>query len=373
MLPHKKSLLPVCLLCFTLFNLASAKSIVEPTDKPVDLVIALDVSSSMSGLIESTKQRLWDIVNELGRAQPAPDLRIAIVTFGNPNYGEQSGYVRINQHFTRDLDSINETLFSFSTNGGDEYVARAIDTALNQLSWSTQSDALKIMFVAGNESAYQDPQIQVSSVAQSANSQGVVINTIYCGPAGDDIAAQWANVANATQGLFASINQDAAAVANVATPMDDELAQLNQELNKTYIAYGTRGEKAKQNQQDQDEATAELSAPAVASRTITKASSLYKTSWDLADALEAGTELESIKEEELPEQMRGMTDKQKSDYVNTKKQQRDSLKKRIQVLGELRRDFIAEQRQDDAENGLDQAMIQGLRKVAAEKGLQIQQ
>ena len=41
----------------------------EPSPQ-IDVVIALDVSGSMSGLIASAKQRLWDIVNQLGRAQP---------------------------------------------------------------------------------------------------------------------------------------------------------------------------------------------------------------------------------------------------------------------------------------------------------------
>jgi len=34
--------------------------------RQIDVVLALDVSGSMSGLIDSAKQRLWDIVNELG-------------------------------------------------------------------------------------------------------------------------------------------------------------------------------------------------------------------------------------------------------------------------------------------------------------------
>ena len=43
--------------------------------RQIDVVLALDVSGAMSGLIDSAKQRLWDIVNELGRAQPQPELR----------------------------------------------------------------------------------------------------------------------------------------------------------------------------------------------------------------------------------------------------------------------------------------------------------
>ena len=53
-------------------NTAFAKTKPAPDEsiRQIDIVIALDVSGSMSGLIASAKQRLWDIVNQLGRAQP---------------------------------------------------------------------------------------------------------------------------------------------------------------------------------------------------------------------------------------------------------------------------------------------------------------
>ena len=197
---------------------AQASIAEQPGDQnhPVDLVIALDVSGSMSGLIDSAKQRLWDIVNELAPARPQPDLRMAILTYGNPSYGEQSGYVKINMQFTRDLDAINRTLFSFGTNGGDEYVSRVVHRSVTDLSWSNNPDALKILFVAGNEEANQDPQISIEVATRLAANNGIVVNTIYCGSEGDNIVAGWRNFATMTNGLFASINQNAAAVANIA-------------------------------------------------------------------------------------------------------------------------------------------------------------
>ena len=112
-------------------NIGFAKQISEHTEpsRQIDVVIALDVSGSMSGLIGSAKQRLWDIVNQLGRARPQPELRIAIMSYGNPEYGQNMGYVRIDLPFTSDLDAVNRTLFGFTTNGGDEYVARAVSTS----------------------------------------------------------------------------------------------------------------------------------------------------------------------------------------------------------------------------------------------------
>ena len=362
----------VCVWIATLATAGSAKRIVTPVPvvpKQVDLVIALDVSGSMSGLIESAKQRLWDIVNEFGQAQPQPDLRVAILTYGNPSYGAQTGYVRINQPFTRDLDAVSETLFSFGTNGGEEYVARAIDTSVRSLDWSKGSGAVRVMFVAGNEPATQDPVINLSAAADLANAKDIVVNTIYCGPEGDGLATGWNTVANLTQGIFASIDQNAAAVANVATPMDNELAKLNEELNETYIAFGRQGKEAKEKQEKQDEKTADLSAPAAASRTVTKSTSLYNNaSWDLVDAVKAGQDIEELEADDLPEEMQVMSVEERSEYVVAQTKKRENLQLRIQELGQQRRDYIAEQK-TDSDNGLDDAILEGIRQVAGKKGL----
>ena len=52
----------------------------------VEVVLCLDVSSSMDGLIASAKQKLWDIVNDLARAKPTPELRVALYSYGNNAY-----------------------------------------------------------------------------------------------------------------------------------------------------------------------------------------------------------------------------------------------------------------------------------------------
>ena len=139
---RKFTLFAVTLLAVSLFGIAEvwSKTTYQPEEQgqPVDLVIALDVSGSMSGLIESAKQRLWDVVNELAQAQPQPDLRLAILTYGNPAYGAGTGYVNVDMPFTRDLDAVMQTLFSFGTNGGDEYVSRAVTTSVSSLDWSVR-------------------------------------------------------------------------------------------------------------------------------------------------------------------------------------------------------------------------------------------
>ena len=302
----------------------------QQTTQHVDVVIALDVSGSMSGLIESAKQRLWDIVNELGRAQPQPELRLAILSYGRPSYGPETGFVKINLPFTSDLDAVNETLFRFGTSGGDEFVARVVNTSIKELDWSDDPNALRILFVAGNEAATQDPLITLQQATRFAANAGVVVNTIYCGSDNDSIAAGWREYATLTNGLYASIDQNTAAVANIATPMDDELAKLNQELNDTYLAYGADGSRYRQNQLEQDENAGAMSSSAMASRVVTKAGRLYDSSdWDLVDAINGGKPLEEVTTEDLPEEMRSMSTAEREAFVNEQSKKRDEIRARV--------------------------------------------
>jgi hypothetical protein len=351
---------------------AAAHSPPEPgaQRRDVDLVIALDVSGSMQGLIESAKQRLWDITNELAQARPVPALRVAILSYGRPSYGAQSGYVRVDLPFTADLDAVNATLFAFQTAGGDEYVARAIQTSLDRLQWSQDPDALQIVFVAGNESADQDPLLTTTHATAAAARRGIVVNTIYCGSENDGVAPGWRQVALNTHGMYASIDQNAAAVANVATPFDAELAALNVELNSTYIAFGSAGLESRENQLAQDANAFAMSPAAAASRTVAKAGVLYRAEWDLVDAVESGKELAEIPVAELPPEMQALKPEEREAYVREKSQRRDEVQDRIGELADERSRYIAEQTAESADTGLDAAILEGIREVAATKGFE---
>jgi hypothetical protein len=298
-----------------------------------------------------------------------PALRVAILTYGKPTYGEQAGYVHIDLPFTADLDRVNATLFAFRTDGGEEYVARAIQTSLDTLQWSTESDALKIVFVAGNESAEQDPRVTIQQVAAAAARRGVVVNAIYCGADGNADARGWQRVATSTNGRYASIDQNAAAVANAATPFDAELTALNGELNGTYLAFGSGGERGRANQAEQDSNAAAMSGAAAASRTVAKAGALYRAEWDLVDAVASGKELATIPAAELPAELQALPPAERDAFVHAKAERRVQLQQKIGELAAARSEYLAKQtRESAASTGLDAAILDGLRAVAATKG-----
>src|SRR5947209_2562850 len=80
-----RSTILVSLLC-VLSSPAFANDLARPAtpEKPhIDVVFCLDCSGSMGPVIETAKQKVWSIVNEIARAKPTPILRIGLLGYGN--------------------------------------------------------------------------------------------------------------------------------------------------------------------------------------------------------------------------------------------------------------------------------------------------
>jgi hypothetical protein len=275
--------------------------------KRVDLVIALDTSSSMDGLIDSARQKLWDVVLLLGKAKPQPIVRVGLISYGNDGYDSGVGWVRKDAELTTNLDDVYAKLFALHTNGGTEYVARAVHAATTQMAWDQSRDTLKIIFVAGNEPANQDPIIPVERAVADAREKGIFVNSIYCGSDSAGEAVGWRDVAGRGSGQYAAIDQNH--VVAIATPMDGELQRLSGELNKTYVGYGRNGVEAAANQAAQDKNAAASGAPVAAARAAAKATSVYRMDeWDLVDAARHHEkDVKKMATEELPKPMQTMS------------------------------------------------------------------
>ena len=179
----------------------------KPKSKSIDVAICLDVSGSMQHLIESAKVKLWNIVNELAKMQPAPKLRVALYSYGRDNYDPKLGWVRKECELTDDLDLLYQKLFALTTNGGTELVTRVCWDAVDQLQWSTDKDALRMIFVAGNEPASQDKRVSLKQLADRAKKDDVFVNPVYCGNPNHRDAVDWKELAKLAGGNFNSIDQ----------------------------------------------------------------------------------------------------------------------------------------------------------------------
>ncbi|WP_298498326.1 VWA domain-containing protein [uncultured Algibacter sp.] len=341
----------------------------EPNKQFIKVALLLDTSNSMDGLIDQAKAQLWDIVNELSYAKcgnKKPNLQIALYEYGNDRLNGREGYIRQVLAFSDDLDDISKELFSLTTNGGEEYCGQVIQTSLNQLNWGKNADDLKLIFIAGNE-PFTQGKVNYKDVSLNANEKDITINTIFCGDYNQGISSHWKDGAQLTHGDYMAINQNRATV-HIASPYDDDILILNQRLNKTYVAYGSRGSKKMALQAEQDMNASGYSKANAVKRTISKSSHLYKNkSWDLVDALEQEEDvLNKIKDQELPEELKGKTKLEIKTYVLNKSKEREAIQNEIKILNAKRKSYIANQKSEKA-NNLENAMTNAIKEQAKKK------
>lgn len=348
-----------------------ASGIVEV--KPViELAILLDTSGSMSGLIDQAREEIWSIINELTYARHCgvrPDLSIALYEYGKSTVSAREGYIRCISTFTKDLDKISEELFKLRTNGGSEHCGQVIKAAVEGLPWSRCGNALKIIFIAGNEPFTQGP-VDYRDACRAAISRGIIVNTIHCGDERVGIDTNWRDGATLAEGKYLYINHNQGAI-HISTPQDDEIARLGGLLNSTYVSYGRKGGLFSRRQMAQDMNAESLSPNARLNRSVSKASSYYdNSSWDMVDAVEEDKEiLVKIKKKDLPKEMRGMSEKEMAKHIEKKAAQRKEIQDKINTLNRVRLDYIAKQKKLNAgmDNTLGSAMIEAIRVQAKKK------
>jgi hypothetical protein len=337
--------------------------------KSIDVALCLDTSNSMDGLIDSARRKLWTIVNDLARIEPAPKLRVALYSFGNDTYSKDAGWVRKDLDLTTDLDEVYRQLYALRTKGGTEYAARAGRDALKDLAWTEGPDAIRILFVCGNEAATQDPTLSLENVAAEAKAKKVFLNTIYCGPATDNIYPGWKQYAALAGGKSANIDQESNR-PDPATPFDAELTKLSTKINETYCWYGAKGDTAKRNQVAQDTNAAKEAVSVAADRGITKGGGCYTCpEADLIDRMltDKTFDLKKIKDEELPEDMKKMKPEEREAHLKKKAAQRAEIQKQIAELAAKRAKFIADERKKEPRSAADQKFDEALKTVLREQ------
>ncbi|MCH2045797.1 MAG: VWA domain-containing protein [Saprospiraceae bacterium] len=347
-----------------------------PPAHRIQVALLLDTSGSMDGLIEQTKSQLWKMVNELATAQKGgkvPNIEIALYEFGKDTHAATDGYMKQITPLTTDLDLVSEKLFELTTNGGSEYCGWTIQDATNKLEWSKRKGDLKIIIIAGNEEFTQG-DVNYIDACKGAVDQYIIVNTIFCGDCDLGVKHKWKDGADKGKGKYICINQENK-VVHIETPFDDEILKLNESLNGTYIAYGSKGRALQERQKSQDSNAKGFGNSNMAERTISKSKKMYKNdSWDLVDAEEADDKiLDRIKEEELPEEMQKMTEKERKEYISKKSEERKKIQAEINEISIKRKEFITQKRKEMAEeaggkdNTLDAVMLKAVREQAVSR------
>jgi len=329
----------------------------------------------MSGLIDQARTQLWKIVNTFIDAKQngqVPFVEVALYQYGNDSLSPATHWIQRIQPLTRDLDKVSEELFKLTTNGGEEYCGAVIRRAIEDLAWDPSKDVYKAIFIAGNEPFTQGP-IDPSQSCRAAIAKGVIVNTIHCGSEAEGIATGWKSGAVLADGTYQVIDHNKA-VVHIDAPQDADIVKLNEELNKTYLAYGGEGAARVQTQAAQDALAGEhAAAGAAVQRAVTKASANYcNTTWDLVDACkQKDFDWSKMKAETLPEEMRKMTAEERVAHVEKMAKQRAEVQSRIQSLNKQREEFVTTKRREMAGgkgDTLDEAVVNTVRHQAAAKG-----
>jgi Mg-chelatase subunit ChlD len=343
----------------------------------IDVVFVLDTTGSMSGLIQTAKEKIWSIATTMASAQPAPEIRIGLV--GYRDRGD--AYVTKVIDLSDDLDSVYAALMDFQADGGGdtpESVNKALYDAVNQMSWSQSNNAYRTVFLVGDAPPHMDyNEVRYPEIVAVAQRKGIVINTIQCGdmPATNQ---QWVQIASLGQGAFFQVEQAGGAVA-YTTPYDADIAALSAKLDDTRLYYGD--EEVKELMASKVAATEKLNRSASvatrARRGVFNSAASGKTNRlgknELVDAISSGTvALDEIEAEALPEALKPMAPAEQKAYVAALAEERAQLSRQIEQLAADRDSFISKKVKEDGgrKDSLDQKLYDTVKDQAGKAGFE---
>ena len=343
----------------------------------VDVVFVLDTTGSMSGLIQTAKEKIWSIASTMASAQPTPDIRIGLV--GYRDRGDD--YVTRVIDLNHDLDSVYAALMDFEAGGGGdtpESVNEALYDAVHDLSWSQRDQAYQVIFLVGDAPPHMDyNETQYPAIIAAANEKGIVINTIQCGTLAATVEP-WTTIASLGNGDFFQVEQSGGAVA-YTTPFDEEIAALSARLDKTRLYYGS--------EEDLDKAQAKMDAAADIDATASVASrarrGVFNTAAggrenllgdkELVAAVTSGElALDELGEDVLPEVLKPMAPAEQQAYVGELAEERADIQSQIRELADQRGEYLAQKVEDAGglEDSLDKRLYETVRDQAGKAGFE---
>ncbi|WP_394829500.1 VWA domain-containing protein [Pendulispora albinea] len=346
----------------------------KPEQRPqVDLVFVLDTTGSMAELIEGAKAKIWEISRLAQEGKPSPTLRVGLVAYRDKG----DAYVTRVTDLTTDLDKVYAALTGFRANGGGdgpEHVLAGLNDALNKVHWSSDAQAVKLIYLVGDAPAHTDYSdgITLAGVLRDANQRGVRISAIRCGDDPDTLAF-WTKVSKQTDGEVSTIKAGGGVVA-VSTPFDPELARLNAALAATEVHYGDATE-----QREAAEAVKRnLEAPAATQADRAgfygslgsapgKPRALKK---DLAAAGPTGASLAAMPADQLPPEMRTMSADERERFVQDKRKEREAILAQIRAASEKRDSYLKSAPKPAPTAAFDTKVYDSLRKAGAKSGIE---
>ena len=316
----------------------------------VEVCFVLDTTGSMGGLIEGAKQKIWSIANEIAAAKPTPDVRVGLVAFRDR--GDE--YVVRSWPLTDDLDAIYGHLRELVAAGGGDF-PESVNEALAEgvspkLKCSDSPDVLRLVFLVGDAPPHMDYRDgpKYPDVCREAVKRGLIINTVQCG-ADATTTRVWEEIARLSEGRFAAIPPDGG-VAVVEAPQDKRLSELNRDLGKTLVPYGSAG--LRREVMAKQAAAESAPAPAAADRLLynSRSAKSVQGAGELLDDLRAGKQkLADVKKDQLPADLQDLDAEALHKELDRRGAERAKLQAEVGRLSREREEFLRAETQCRAE------------------------
>ncbi|UPT74638.1 MAG: VWA domain-containing protein [Elusimicrobiota bacterium] len=357
-------LVAAALMCGSFVRAADA-----PARPSVEVVFVLDTTSSMGGLIEGAKQRVWAIANEIAKGKPSPRVKMGLVAFRDK--GDE--YVTKSFDLSENLDATYKDLLSLEVNGGGdgpEHVIAGLDAAVEKMSWSKDPKTFKVVYLVGDAAPHEDyaDSPTLASVMEKAVRRGLVVNSVQCG-ADHDTTIAFTRVARLGEGRLLPVPQDGGMVA-VATPFDEKMGALSVKLESTGLAYGGAKREAREAGFLAAAVRGMASAPAAAERAEFKARAGFGGASDLAAAVEENrVALKDVKEDELPDALKAVPEPKREAKLKEITAERRKLKAEMDSLSASRAEWLKKNAGARRADSFDSRLVEALKTQAAKKGI----
>jgi hypothetical protein len=309
---------------------ASAKPVVE-------VAFVLDTTGSMARLIEGAKRKIWSIATAILECSPDAEIRMGLVAYRD--IGDD--YVTKSFPLTADIQDLYGNLLALKAQGGGDWpesVNEALHVGLAKMSWTHGPETTRILFLVGDAPPHMDYEQdkKYPELLEIARKKGIIVNAVQAGAA-RDTEKVWRTIAQLGRGDYIPIPQDGGQVVIIETPYDREIIELQGQINRTVVPYGTR-----ERQQRVEEKTRQVTqAPAASASDMTsylnkraaKTAEAVTGDGDLVGDIAAGrANLGGVKDEELPEPLRKMSPEDRKAHVESQLAARRALNERLSGL-----------------------------------------
>lgn len=315
--------------------------------KDVEIVFCLDATGSMSGLIGTAKEKIWDIVSELAQSNDVESLKLGMVFYRDRG----DGFVTKQIDLTNDLDEVYSDLLEINAAGGGdtpESVNQALHEAISDMKWSNKSSTYKTIFVVGDCPPHMDYQddVKYTQSCKVAAKKGIIINTIKLGTSCKSAIYHFKEMASCTNGEFMQLDQQASDIV-IATPYDDDIYEVSQSIDQSRMYYGNQVEQSV-NYSKKEKSMAvykKSSKTSNSARASYKMSKSGRKSWlgnkeIINDYANGKITLDQITDDELPKELKGKSKDEIKIVLEKLKKERSEKERKLKELSEKRKEFI---------------------------------